>query len=214
MTLPRWSRCRSTRSGAETSGEVDRTSPASKLAAVALLRINLTGAPLRLHADVSGGVVEELGILGVDVSPREIAGENYSVVQLILDDQRPDDEGSLLDSPLVADVVRAGDDPDSAPLARALFDHDDFREKLRREHEAGESVTRGILILNEGELPPPWIRMAFLPIPLKVTAGMSLVVHRSTVDELVSGIETSFAQGLATEDERRSMLVSIEQHHP
>ncbi|MGB6057657.1 MAG: hypothetical protein WBF71_05285 [Microthrixaceae bacterium] len=181
---------------------------------MALLRINLTGAPLRLHADVSGGVVEELGILGVDVSPREIAGENYSVVQLILDDQRPDDEGSLLDSPLVADVVRAGDDPDSAPLARALFDHDDFREKLRREHEAGESVTRGILILNEGELPPPWIRMAFLPIPLKVTAGMSLVVHRSTVDELVSGIETSFAQGLATEDERRSMLVSIEQHHP
>lgn len=187
---------------------------APKLSAVALLRIHLTGAPLRFHADVTGGVVEEVGILGVDVSPREIAGVQYSVVQLILDDERRDDEGSLLDSPLVADVVPPDADESAAPMARALFDHDEFRTKLRREHEAGESETRGILILNEGELPPEWIRMAFLQIPLRVTAGLDLVVHRTTVRELVDGVETSFAKGEATDAERRNMLVSIEQHHP
>ncbi len=182
--------------------------------AVALLRVHLTGSQLRLHSDVNSGVVEETGILGVDISPRQIGGVDYSVVQLILDDEHGGDGPGLLDSPLVADVMAPGAGGEDPPLARALFDHAEFREKLRSEHEAGESETRGILIINEGELPPPWIRMAFVELPLRITAGMDLVVHRSTVEELVAGIEKSFAEGLATETQRRDMLISIGQHHP
>jgi len=200
---------------------------------MALLRLALSGSSHRFHSDATSGVVEKVGILGVDISPRTVGDSHFTVVQVLLDDERPDGDRSLLSCPLVAEVTRppAGgildtvaaatleeseprlpSDPDV--VASALFDHDAFRRKLKAETDAGESITRGVLVLDNGELPEPWARFAFVPIPLRVTAGLELRIYRSSVEELNSGVETAFAAGRVNEDERRNLLMSIDQHHP
>lgn len=183
---------------------------------MALLRFVLNGSGHRFHSDASSGVVEQTGVLGVDISPRTIGDTNYTVVQVLLDDERADGDLSLLSCPLVAEVARpaAGEDEEPEVVASALFDHDEFRRKLKAEQDAGESITRGVLVLNGGELPPRWTRMAFVPIPLRLTAGLDLRIYRSTVEELVDAVESAFAAGRINEEVRKNMLVSIEQHHP
>lgn len=169
--------------------------------------------------------MEQTGILGVDISAKAVEGSNYTVVQLLVDDERPDGDTSILSCPLVAEITRpsvstpssgetSADQRAGDVVASALFDHVQFREKLRQEREAGENTTRGILVLDGGELPPRWARLAFVPIPLRLTAGLDLRIHRTNVEELNSEIESAFAAGRINEMERANLLVSIDQHHP
>ena len=183
---------------------------------MALLKFSLTGAGHRFHSDATSGVVEQIAVLGVDISPRTVGESNYTVVQMLLDDERPDGDLSLLSCPLVAEVTRPAVMEDDEPdvVASALFDHDEFRQKLLEEQNAGESITRGVLVLNDGELPPRWTRLAFVPIPLRLTAGLDLRIYRSSVEELLEGVESAFAAGRINEAERLGLLTSIEQHHP
>ena len=108
------------------------------------------------------------GVMGVDVASRTIDGHHWTVVQLLLDDDHPLFDRTLLDAPIVAEVRTHGHGPGNEPVALALepFDHDRFRQQLQREHAAGESTTRGVLVRTGGELPPPYVRLAFLPIEL------------------------------------------------
>jgi hypothetical protein len=69
-------------------------------------------------------------------------------------------------------------------------------------------------VLSEGELPPPYLRLAFLPVPLAGTAGHTLSVVRSARTELIDGIEAAFAEGSLTDRQRRHLIVAIEQRHP
>jgi hypothetical protein len=82
-------------------------------------------------------------------------------------------------------------------VARELFDHDAFRRRLYAEREAEGDQLHGVLVLSEGELPPPYLRLAFLPVPLAGTAGHTLSVVRSARTELIDGIEAAFCRGLA-----------------
>jgi len=157
------------------------------------------------------------GLLGIDVAPQEIDGTRFTVVQVLLDDDLIGFDVSLLDGPLVAELVEAensdGTEHDTV-IVREPFDHDRFRQRLLHERTAGESILRGVLVLTDGELPPPWIRLAFLPTELAATAGSILVVRRTTVLELVDGADQALAAGALGEDEHRAMLVSIEQRYP
>jgi hypothetical protein len=58
------------------------------------------------------------------------------------------------------------------------------------------------------------VRLAFLPIELAETAGAQLVVRRTTVAELVAGVETAHQRHEISDDERRALLLGIEQRHP
>ena len=80
--------------------------------------------------------------------------------------------------------------------------------------DAGESATRGVLVRTGGQLPPPYVRLAFLPIGIAATAGADLVVRRTTVAELNAGVEAAYAGGEITDDDRRALLTSIDQRHP
>src|SRR5690349_20469098 len=102
------------------------------------------------------------GLLGVDVRGRSIDGQDQTVVQILLDDDRPGFDPTLLDAPMVAELT----DPDGRTVATEPFDHDRFRQRLRAERDAGESVLRGVLVLTDGELPPPYVRLAFLPVAI------------------------------------------------
>lgn len=210
---------------------------------MALLRLGLSGSSHRFHSDATSGVVEQTGILGVDIAHKTVGSTYYTVVQLLLDDMRADGDRSLLSSPLVAEITRTpesspvdevladpalagsslatvaarvagGDEGEQVVVATALFDHDEFRRRLRAEQDAGEKETHGVLTLNDGELPEPYIRLAFLEFPIRLTAGMELRIYRTTVDELNAKVEDAFGQGRINETERRSMLTSIGQHHP
>ena len=46
------------------------------------------------------------------------------------------------------------------------------------------------------------------------TAGARLTVRRTTVTELVAGVEQAHAAAEIGDDERRALLVGIEQRHP
>src|SRR3546814_6945504 len=59
--------------------------------------------------------------------------------------------------------------------------HDRFRHDLRADQEAGGRVLRGVLVLTGGELPPPHVRLAFLPGSVSGTAGTTLAVVRTDV---------------------------------
>jgi hypothetical protein len=131
------------------------------------------------------------------------------VVQVMLDDDRPGFDPSLFDAPLLVEVT----DAQGALLARELVDHDEFRRALQAEREAGRSERRGVLLLTRGELPPPWIRLCFLATPLPESAGGQLVLGRTSVDELVAGVERSAAEGAVTDAERRTALTTIEHLH-
>src|SRR3546814_17064049 len=84
---------------------------------------------------------------------------------------------TLLDSPLVAELRT----PSGDVVVRDLFDHDRFRHDLRADQEAGGRVLRGVLVLTGGELPPPHVRLAFLPGSVSGTAGTTLAVVRTDV---------------------------------
>lgn len=155
------------------------------------------------------------GVIGIDVAARSIDGTHWTVVQLLLDDDHPLFDPLLLDAPVVAEVRTHGHDEGPATVvALEAFDHDGFRRQLLQEREAGESTTRGVLVLSGGQLPPPYVRLAFLPIELAATAGCDLTVRRTTVAELVAGVEAAHARGEIGDDERRGLLIGIEQRHP
>ena len=175
-----------------------------------LARIELSGAPAQVLAEDDRSPMGRFGVLGVDVSPRHLDGRDQTVVQILLDDDRPDFDGTLLDAPLVAEL----EDAHGAIVAREPFDHDAFRRRLRAERASGESVTRGVLVLTDGELPPPWVRLAFLPVPIGATAGLVLRVARTTVTELIAGVDQAYARGEVTDQERQAVIVTISQRHP
>lgn len=152
------------------------------------------------------------GVVGIDVAARTIDGTHWTVVQLLLDDDHPGFDPALLDAPVVAEL--RGRHPHPSVLALEPFDHDAFRRQLWHERQAGEATTRGVLVLTGGQLPPPYVRLAFLPHELAETAGTELVVRRTTVAELVAGAEAAYAHGEITDDERRGLLIGIEQRHP
>lgn len=176
---------------------------------IELARLPLAGRPARRMADEPGPALGP-GVLGVDVSPRSVDDVAHTVVQLLLDDDQAGFDQSLLDTPVVADVLAA----DGTLVARELFDHDRFRRRLRRERDDGGAELRGVLVLTDGELPPPWVRMAFLRVPLDSTAGTELVVARSTADELATAVHDSHAAGLIGESDRATALMTLEQRHP
>jgi hypothetical protein len=173
-----------------------------------LARIDLTGAPVRIERG-SGASPLAPDVLGVDVTGRVIDGVAHTVVQLMLDDDRPGFDPNLLDSPVLAELVNA----DGALQARELADHDRFRRALQAERAAGRSERRGVLLLTRGELPPPWIRLCFLAVPLDAGAGGSLVLRRTSVDELVAGVERSAAEGAVTDAERLAALTTVDHLH-
>ncbi|MFN7150362.1 MAG: hypothetical protein ACK4V6_12890, partial [Microthrixaceae bacterium] len=91
-----------------------------------LATIELTGAPVRVMAGDAAGVLAD-GVLGVDVRGTSVDGAAHVVVQVLLDDDRPDFDPALYDAPLVVDVLGA----DAGMLASELADHDRFRRALR-----------------------------------------------------------------------------------
>jgi hypothetical protein len=176
---------------------------------VLLARIDLTGAPLRVMAGEPGAtLVPEL--IGVDVTRRAVDGVEHTVVQVLLDDDRPDFAPAFYDAPIVADVVH----PDGSVVARELLDHDRFRRQLAAEREEGRSERRGVLLLDDGQVPEPWVRLAFLPVTLATTAGTTLQLQRTTVDELIEGIERAAADGAMSSAERTGALTAVEHLHP
>ncbi len=175
-----------------------------------LLSTDLDGRPVQVLTADQPAITGPHGIIGIDVASRPIDERSWTVVQLLLDDDHPLFDRSLLDAPIVAEVT-AGD---GAVLALEAFDHDAFRRRLQAERDAGERTTRGVLVLTGGQLPPPYVRLAFLPVELSATSGASLVVRRTTVAELVAGIEQAYAAGEITDDDRRALLIGVEQRHP
>ena len=174
-----------------------------------LLKAELSGVAAQVETATGSGPYD-MGILGLAVHPKEIDGLEHSVVQMMFDDDRSDFDPSLLECPLVAEVrTPAGD-----LVARELFDHDGFRRRLHAEREAEGDELHGVLVLSEGELPPPYLRLAFLPMPLAATAGHTLSVVRSGRGELIDGVEAGFADGSLTDRQRRHLIVAIEQRHP
>ena len=180
-----------------------------------LISLPLTGGPTQVMVADQGAITGPHGVLGVDVASRTIDGHAWTVVQLLLDDDHPLFDRSLLDAPVVAEVRTHGHEGAGEPVVLALepFDHDAFRRRLQAEQEAGESATRGVLVRTGGQLPPPYVRLAFLPIGIAATAGADLVVRRTAVAELVAGVEAAHANGEITDHDRRALLTSIEQRH-
>lgn len=181
-----------------------------------LISLALSGGPAQVMVSDQVAVTGPHGVLGVDVASRTIDGHHWTVVQLLLDDDHPLFDRELLDAPMVAEVRTHGHEDCGGPVALALepFDHDAFRRRLQAEHAAGESTTRGVLVRTGGELPPPYVRLAFLPIELAQTAGADLIVRRTNVAELVAGVEAAYANGDITDADRRALLITIEQRHP
>jgi hypothetical protein len=183
---------------------------------VELISTELAGGPVQVLTADQLARTGPHGVVGVDVSARTIDGHHWTVVQLLLDDDDPLFDRSLLDAPVVAEVRTHGHGQQSHPVIVALepFDHERFRDQLRAERDRGETTTRGVLVLTGGQLPPPYVRLAFLPVELAETAGCELTVRRTTVAELVAGAERAFAAGEITDDQRRALLIAIEQRHP
>jgi hypothetical protein len=172
-----------------------------------LFRVPMSGSPVRVEPEPELPVD---GVLGLDVTGGVVEDAPRTVVQLLLDDDVVGFDRSLLDAPIVAELV----DGLGRVVAAEPFDHDRFRRRLHEERRAGESVSRGVLVLTEGQLPPPWVRLAFLPSPLDATAGNELRVRRTSVAELVTAVEHAYSNGAITDGERTALLVSIEQLHP
>jgi hypothetical protein len=183
---------------------------------VELISTELAGGPVQVMTAALPAVTGPHGIVGIDVAARTIDGHHWTVVQLLLDDDHPLFDRTLLDGPVVAELRTHGHGEQSHPVVLALepFDHDVFRHQLLAERQAGEATTRGVLVLTGGALPPPYVRLAFLPVELAQTAGCELQVRRTTVAELVAGAEAAHQAGEIGDDERRALLVAIEQRHP
>lgn len=176
---------------------------------VRLATIELTGAPVRVMTGDSPGVLAD-GILGVDVRGTSVEGAPHVVVQVLLDDDRPDFDPALYDAPVVVDVLGG----DAGMLASELADHDRFRRALRDERDQGRPQRRGVLLLTDGELPERWVRLAFLALPIAATSGATLVLRRAAPEELVDGVERAYADGAIGDDERAAALTTIEHLHP
>lgn len=174
-----------------------------------LLRLELIGGPGRVET-APGSPAWERGVLGVDVTARPVEGIEHTVVQVLFDDDAPAFDRALLDAPLVAELR----DPRGNVVVRELFDHDRFRRELLAEQQAGESERRGVLVLTGGELPPPYVRLAFLPTPIADTEGTDLAVVRTDVPDLVMAVDDALERGEIDEVEHRGLLTSIEQRHP
>lgn len=174
-----------------------------------LLRTDLPGRPMQVET-APGSVPFERGILGIAVSPKDIEGSEHTVVQLLLDDDQAGFDRALLDCPMVAELrTPAGD-----VITRELFDHDRFRSQLHQERQAGGNELRGVLVLTGGELPPPYIRLAFLAVPVTDTGGCSLFVVRTERDDLLAAIDAGHADGSLTDREHRGLRTTVEQRHP
>jgi hypothetical protein len=176
---------------------------------VLLASIDLTGAPVRVTADQAGAALAA-DLVGVDVARTEVDGVEHTVVQVLLDDDRVGFDPTLLEGPLLVEVVR----PDGTVVAREPADHDRFRRELQAERGSSHGERRGVLLLTAGELPPPWIRLAFLPIALHDTSATVLRLQRSTVAELLDGVERAAAAGAMSDADRRAALIAIEHLHP
>jgi hypothetical protein len=176
---------------------------------VQLASIQLTGDPVRVMAGEPATVLAD-GVLGVDVRGTSVEGTPHVVVQVLLDDDRPDFDPDLYDAPVVVDVLGS----DAVMLASELADHDAFRRALRDERDEGRPERRGVLLLTDGELPERWVRLAFLPLPLDSTDGATLVLRRAATDELVAGVERAYADGAIGDAERTAALTTIEHLHP
>jgi hypothetical protein len=174
-----------------------------------LLRLELIGGPGRVETAV-GSPAWERGVLGVDVTGLAVEGVDHTVVQVLFDDDAPAFDRSLLDSPLVAELRTPGGDV----VVRDLFDHDRFRQELRSDQEAGGSELRGVLVLTGGELPPPYVRLAFLPVAVTGTAGTTLAVVRTDLPDLVMAVDDALEREEIDENEHRALLTTIEQRHP
>ena len=174
-----------------------------------LLRIRSGGRPSQMQT-VPGSAEFERGVLGAALSPKEIDGDQHTVVQLLLDDDQPGFDVSLLDCPLVAEIrTPAGD-----VVTRELFDHDRFRHELLDDRQSGGSDLRGVLLLTDGQLPPRYIRLAFLGSPIADTDGCELVIVRTERDELLAAIDAGLESGSLSEQEHRGLRTTIEQRHP
>lgn len=179
------------------------------LGGVELLRLELTGTTGQVETP-PGSPPRELGLLGVDVDTTTIDDTDYVVVQVLFDDDIPGFDRSLLDCPMVAELFTA----EGGLVLRELLDHDRFRRDLRDDREAGRDELRGVLVFSGGELPPDYVRLAFLEVDIAGTAATTLVVRRVGVEELRSGVEVAHARGELTDGQRRSLLLTIEQRHP
>ena len=174
-----------------------------------LLRVASSGRPAQMQT-APGTPPYEIGVLGAALSPKTIDGAEHTVVQVMLDDDRPGFDRSLLDCPLVAEVrTPAGD-----VVTRELFDHDEFRRHLHDERATGGDELRGVLLVTAGELPPAYLRLAFLAVSVADTEGCTLVVVRSDRDDLVAAIDAGKADGSLSLGEHRSLMTTIEQRHP
>lgn len=174
-----------------------------------LLRVQSMGRPMQMQTP-PGSPAYLAGILGAALSPKMIDGVEHTVVQVMLDDDRPRFDRSLLDCPLVAEMrTPAGD-----LLTRELFDHDRFRHQLRDERDAGGNELRGVLLLTGGELPAPYLRLAFLGVPVADTDGYDLVISRFERDELIDAIDTARTDGSLEEHEHLGLTTTIQQRHP
>lgn len=174
-----------------------------------LLRLELIGGPGRVQT-APGSAAAERGVVGVDVSALSVEGDPHTVVQLLLDDDTPGFDRSLLDAPMLAELHNASGDV----AIRELFDHHQFRERLLAEQQAGGNELRGVLVLPGGELPPPYVRLAFLPVPIDKTAGATLAIVRTDAEALVRAVDDALAQRKIDRIEHRSMKTAVEQRHP
>jgi len=176
---------------------------------VDLLRLELIGGPGRVETSI-GSPAWERGVLGVDVTGLAVEGVDHTVVQVLFDDDAPAFDRELLDAPLVAELRQ----PSGDVVVRDLFDHDRFRRDLRADQEAGRDELRGVLVLTGGQLPPPYVRLAFLPVAVEATAGTTLAVVRTDVPELFVAVDDALEREEIDEDEHRALLTTIEQRHP
>ena len=174
-----------------------------------LLTVELSGVTAQAET-ATGSDPYDLGLLGLAVHPKKIDGLEQTVVQMMFDDDRSGFDASLIECPLVAELRSSSGDL----VARELFDHDVFRQRLHAERQAEGDELHGVLVLSDGELPPRYLRLAFLPVRLAATAGHTLSVVRSTRTELIDGVEAGFADGSLTDRQRRHLIVAIEQRHP
>ncbi|MBK9561510.1 MAG: hypothetical protein IPO44_18755 [Candidatus Microthrix sp.] len=85
---------------------------------------------------------------------------------MMFDDDRSGFDPSLIDPPSSPRCGRR-----RATWSLELFDHDAFRRRLYAERQAEGDELHGVLVLSDGELPPRYLRLAFLPVPLAGTAG-------------------------------------------
>lgn len=174
-----------------------------------LIRIRSMGRPAQMQTS-PGEPPFEAGVLGVAMSPKEIDGTEHTVVQLMVDDDRPGFDEGLLHDPVLAEIrTPAGD-----VITRDLFDHDEFRQRLHAERAEGGEELRGVLLVTDGGLPPRYLRLAFLPVAVADTEDCDLVITRHDRDELLAAVDASHAGGALADHEHRALRITVEQRHP